>query len=68
MATSTEWVSVKEFLERHRGLIGRNSVYDRVKDGTLPAVKLGRRILIPGDALERLLASAETTRRDADAR
>jgi excisionase family DNA binding protein len=56
VTTATEWLSVKDFLGRHKGRIGRNSVYDRVKDGTLPSVKLGRRILIPGDALERLLA------------
>jgi excisionase family DNA binding protein len=58
VATSTEWLSVKDFLERHRGQIGRSSVYDRIKDKSLPAVRLGRRILIPADALERLLAEA----------
>lgn len=30
----------------------------RLKDGTLPSIRIGRRILIPADALERLTAKA----------
>jgi excisionase family DNA binding protein len=36
--------------------IGRNQAYDAAKNGELPTVKLGRRLLVPRDALERLLA------------
>lgn len=35
--------------------IGRNLCYDRVKTGELPCIKIGRRLLIPKKALEKLL-------------
>jgi len=35
--------------------IGRNLCYDRVKTGEIPVIKIGRRLLIPKKALERLL-------------
>ena len=58
MATKRqEWLTVSEFLERHKGLIGRSSVYDRIRDHTIPSVRLGKKILVPADALERLLDS-----------
>lgn len=38
--------------------IGINQVYARIKDGTLPHVRLGRTILIPDDALDRLVTTA----------
>ena len=36
--------------------IGRNLCYDRVKTGEIPVIKIGRRLLIPRSALEKLLA------------
>jgi len=36
--------------------IGRNLCYDRVKTGEIPVIKIGRRLLVPRSALERLLA------------
>ena len=35
--------------------IGRNLCYDRVKTGEIPAIKIGRRLLVPRKALEKLL-------------
>ena len=35
--------------------IGRNSAYDAIRRGEIPAVRLGRRLLVPRRALERLL-------------
>lgn len=40
--------------------IGRNSAYQAVARGELPAVRLGRRLLIPRAALERRLADSQT--------
>ena len=37
--------------------IGRNLCYERVKTGEIPAIKIGRRLLIPRSALEKLLAN-----------
>lgn len=36
--------------------IGRNLCYDRVKTGEIPAIKIGKRLLVPRAALEKLLA------------
>lgn len=35
--------------------IGRNLCYDKCKSGDLPAIKIGRRLLVPRRALEKLL-------------
>jgi excisionase family DNA binding protein len=37
--------------------IGRNQAYDAAKRGELPTVRLGRRLLVPRDALEKFLAA-----------
>ena len=58
-AATKEWLTVAEFLERHRGQIGRNTVYDRIRDKTIPAIKLGKRILIRADVLDRIAEAAE---------
>lgn len=36
--------------------IGRNLCYDKVKTGEIPVIKIGRRLLVPRAALEKLLA------------
>lgn len=36
--------------------IGRNLCYDRVKTGEIPVIRIGRRLLVPRAALEKLLA------------
>ena len=35
--------------------IGRSSAYQAVRDGQIPAIRLGRRLLVPKVALERML-------------
>ena len=35
--------------------IGRNLCYERVKTGEIPVIKIGRRLLVPKKALEKLL-------------
>lgn len=37
--------------------IGRNATYDGVRRGEIPHVRIGGRILIPREALERMLGS-----------
>lgn len=55
-----EFLSVDEFVERHRDpvtgqqRIGRDQVYRAIKAGQFPAVRIGRRLLVPSDALEQL--------------
>jgi excisionase family DNA binding protein len=38
--------------------VHRNTVYDCVNDGTIPALRLGRRIVVPRERLEALIAGA----------
>jgi excisionase family DNA binding protein len=40
--------------------LSRSTAYRAVQAGQLPAIRVGRRWLIPRAAIERLLASAET--------
>lgn len=35
--------------------IGRQLAYDRVKTGQIPVIRIGRRLLVPKKALEKLL-------------
>ena len=39
--------------------IGRNHAYEAAKRGEIPCVKIGKRILVPRAALDRLLESAD---------
>ena len=38
--------------------IGRNSAYEGVRRGEIPAIRVGRRLLIPRSALDALLGQA----------
>lgn len=40
--------------------ISRNSAYEAIKRGEIPSIKIGRRILVPKDALHRMLSEART--------
>jgi excisionase family DNA binding protein len=42
--------------------ISRMSAYAAVREGTIPSVKIGRRVLVPRAALDRLLAQADPQR------
>lgn len=42
--------------------LSKNVMYDAVADGSLPSIRIGRRILIPKIALEATLASAVGTK------
>ena len=38
--------------------IGRNSAYEGVKTGDIPSIKIGKRILVPVAAFEKMLSEA----------
>ena len=48
--------------------IGRNLCYDRVKTGEIPVIKIGRRLLVPRRALEKLLEEPKPLSRTPAAR
>ena len=43
--------------------ISRNLAYELAKTGTLPVVRLGKRLLVPKKALQTMLESADTASR-----
>ena len=45
--------------------IGRNAAYDAIRRGELPALRIGRRIIVPRAALDRLLADCDPSPRSA---
>ena len=51
--TITPFISVREFTKRHG--LSRNLVYEQLRKGVLPSVRLGGRILIPVDALQQMM-------------
>ena len=46
--------------------IGRSAAYEAAKQGELPTIKIGRRLLVPIALLERLLAGALRQSPDPD--
>jgi excisionase family DNA binding protein len=52
------WMTVPKFLEAHKGLISKNTLYEWLREGRVPHLKVGRKILLPPDALDRMLAEA----------
>ncbi len=52
-----EWLTVEEFRQQSR--LGRNTVYNAIRTNQIPHVRVGRRILIPADSLERLMNGAQ---------
>ena len=41
--------------------ISRWSAYECVREGSIPSIRLGRRIVVPRRAIDELLATARTT-------
>lgn len=56
------YISVKEFFQQLDGRLSLNTVYEQIADGHIPSVRVGRRILIPADALDRMLESQNDAR------
>ncbi len=50
-----EWTTVPNFLKEHKGLVSKNLIYSEISKGTIPSIRVGRKILIPANCLEQLL-------------
>ena len=44
--------------------LGRSGAYDAVRRGDLPTIRIGRRILVPKEALERMLGGVSPASND----
>ena len=57
-----EWITVPEFLKRHKGLVAKNFVYAAVNDGRIPGLRLSpKKILIRADSFDLLFEQTQTT-------
>ena len=54
------FLTVSEFLEALGGRLSKNTVYSAINRGEIPCVFVGRRRLIPEDALTQMLQSQNT--------
>lgn len=50
-----DWMTPAEFLAAHQGMIGRSALYEALRTGAIPSVRVGKKYLIPSDAFGRLL-------------
>ena len=46
--------------------LGRSGTYEAVRRGDIPTIRIGRRLLIPRVALDRLLSEAGQTSKESD--
>ena len=53
--TQPNFLTVREFVEALGGRISQSVVYSAIKRGEIPSVRIGRRWLIPEDALTQML-------------
>ena len=60
LSNTTDWLTVAEFVAKFNGRVIRNFVYERIREGSIPSVRIGRKILIPSDALDRLMTAQGT--------
>lgn len=53
MVKDPRYQPVPDFLRAHPYL-GKNLVYEQIREGKIPSIKVGGKILVPSDALEQL--------------
>lgn len=56
-----DYLPAQEWLRQYEGVIGRHSFYKGIEDGSIPHVRLGRKILVRRDALELMAARQKST-------
>jgi excisionase family DNA binding protein len=59
LASEPEAISIPETCRRYG--IGRSKLYELIRDGVVPTVKLGKRRLVRPETMRRVLASLEHT-------
>ena len=58
--TNPNWITVPEFLKRHKGLVAKNFVYEAVRDGRIPGLRLSpKKILIRADSFDLLFQQTQ---------
>ena len=52
------WTTVPMFLEKHKGLVSKNTLHEWINQGRVPHIRIGRKILVREDALDLMLEGA----------
>ena len=55
------YLTPTQFLAANPGKIGRNLLYNEINAGRIPHIRVGRRILVPEDAWDQMLAAQALT-------
>lgn len=63
--TGARFLTVSEVLERGELPLGRTALYEAIRRGDIPHVRVGRKLLLPADVGDRLLARANGEERAA---
>ena len=56
-----KYLTPMEFLAANPGKLGRNLLYNEINAGRIPHIRVGRRILVPEDAWDQMLAAQALT-------
>jgi hypothetical protein len=64
LSDSIRYLSPDAFLQEHPRTMGRTLFFEAIRRGEIPHIRVGRRILVPHNALDLML---EAQRRDSDA-
>ena len=54
---TAEYMSPEELRKKHGCPVSKNSLYTAINSGQVPHIRIGRRILVPADALDQMLAA-----------
>lgn len=53
------WVTPPKFLKAHPGVVSNVTLRNWIDSNEIPHIRVGKKILLPMDALERMLVGAE---------
>jgi hypothetical protein len=52
--TRGEWLSAAAWLRRHPEVFSRDTFYARLNDGTIPCLRVGKKLLVRDDVLDHI--------------
>ena len=54
------YMSVRELVAELDGRLSRNAIYNGIHNGEIPHIRVGKRILLPANVLDRMMAGGES--------
>ena len=66
MTMNAKYISVRDLLDILDGRLSRNAIYAGIAEGKIPHIRIGRRILLPSDCLDRMVSGGESSGRATD--